>query len=71
MVEKIEKAPWPKTLPEQISSVQAALRDMGEASPDQIARRFARARAASVLPLLESLAALGQAEATQEGRYAM
>jgi hypothetical protein len=69
--EKMEKAPWPKTLPEQISAVQAALRDMGEASPDQIARRFARGRAASVLPLLESLAALGQAEATQGGRYAM
>lgn len=41
-----KKAPWPKTLPEQISSVQAALRDMGEASPDQIASRCVRARAA-------------------------
>jgi hypothetical protein len=69
--EKVEKAPWPKTLPEQISAVQAALRDMGEATPDQIARRFARARASSVQPLLESLAALGQAEATSGGRYAM
>lgn len=67
--EKAEKAPWPKTLPEQISAVQTALRDMGEATPDQIARRFARARASSVLPLLESLAALGQAEVTQAGRY--
>lgn len=67
--EQVEKAPWPKTLPEQISAVQAALRDMGEASPDQIARRFARARTSSVLPLLESLAALGQAEVTQAGRY--
>ncbi|MDN5789017.1 type IIL restriction-modification enzyme MmeI, partial [Pseudorhodobacter sp.] len=71
MVDKIEKAPWPKTLPEQISAVQSALRDMGEATPDQIARRFQRARAASVQPLLESLAALGQAEVTQGGRYAM
>lgn len=67
--EKVEKAPWPKILPEQISAVQSALRDMGEATPDQIARRFARARASSVLPLLESLAALGQAEGTQGGSY--
>jgi hypothetical protein len=67
---KIEKAPWPKTLPDQIAAVREALTEMGEATPDQIARRFLRARTTSVQPLLDSLAALGQAEKVEEGRYA-
>ena len=65
-----EKAPWPKSLPEQIAAVREVLSDMGEASPEQIARRFARARTTAVLPLLESLAALGQAERVEDGRFA-
>lgn len=69
-VAKIEKAPWPKTLPDQIAAVREALTEMGEATPDQIARRFMRARTTSVQPLLDSLAALGQAEKTEEGKYA-
>lgn len=67
---KVEKAPWPKTLPDQIAAVREALSEMGEASPDQIARRFLRARTTSVQPLLDSLAALGQAEKVDDGRYA-
>lgn len=67
---KVEKAPWPKTLPDQIAAVREALTEMGEATPDQIARRFMRARTTSVQPLLESLAALGQAELVGEDRYA-
>nr|WP_286196943.1 DNA methyltransferase [Tropicibacter sp. R15_0] len=67
---KVEKAPWPKTLPEQFAAVRETLSDMGEATPEQIARKFTRARTASVLPLLESLAALGQAEEIEEGRFA-
>lgn len=67
---KVEKAPWPKALPDQIAAVREALTDMGEASPDQIARRFMRARTTSVQPLLESLAALGQATRVEDGRYA-
>ena len=31
------KAPWPKSLPEQITAVHMALRDLGEATPTQIA----------------------------------
>ena len=65
-----EKTPWPKTLPEQITAVRAALQDMGEATPDQIARRFLRARQTSVLPLLESLTLLGQARIVENGRFA-
>ena len=65
----IEKAAWPKTMPEQIAAVREALKDLGEATPEQVARRFKRARATSVEPLLESLAALGQAEMHEDGRY--
>jgi len=53
------KTPWPQSLPEQIAAVQAALVDLGEATPEQIARQFARGRATTVQPLLESLTALG------------
>jgi hypothetical protein len=67
---KVEKAPWPKTLPDQIAAVREALTEMGEATPGQIARRFMRARTTSVQPLLESLAAWGQAELVGEDRYA-
>lgn len=66
----VEKAPWPKTLPDQIAAVREALEDAGEATPEQIARKFVRARTTSVQPLLESLAALGQATALDNGRYA-
>jgi hypothetical protein len=70
VVAKIEKAPWPKTMPEQIAAVREALYDMGEATPAEVARRFVRARAGTVEPLMESLAALGQAERGEDGRYA-
>lgn len=62
IVTKTEKAPWPNALPDQIAVVQEALVEMGQATPVQIARRFRHARTSSVQPLLDSLAALGQAE---------
>lgn len=65
-----DKALWPKALPEQIAAVRAVLSDMGEATPEQIARQFKRGRAASVKPLLESLTALGQARLIEGGRFA-
>ena len=64
------RAPWPKALPEQIAAVQAALSDLGEATPEQVARQFHRARTATIRPLLESLAALGHARETDSGRFA-
>ncbi len=67
---KIDKAPWPKTLPDQIAAVREVLGELGEASPTEVARRFARGRASTVEPLLDSLAALGQAEQISDGRYA-
>jgi hypothetical protein len=35
VVAKIEKAPWPKTMPEQIAAVREALTEMGEATPEK------------------------------------
>jgi hypothetical protein len=64
------KTPWPKTLPEQIAAVRATLSDLGTATPEQVARTFNRGRARSVQPLLESLAALGQARVIEGGRFA-
>jgi hypothetical protein len=61
---------WPKTLPEQIAAVRATLTDLGTATPEQVARHFIRARATSVQPLLQSLAALGQARIVEGGRFA-
>lgn len=68
--ETTAKTPWPKTMPDQIAAVRAALHDLGEATPDQIARRFHRVQSRSVQPLLEILTALGQARVTEAGRFA-
>ena len=64
------KPDWPRLLPEQMAAVREALADAGEAAPADIARRFRRARATTVAPLLETLAALGHARPTADGRYA-
>ena len=64
------KTPWPKTLPEKFAAVRAVLQEKGEATPEQIARHFARVRQTSVQPLLESLTLLGQARLVEGGRFA-
>lgn len=66
---KVEKAPRPKALPDQITAVREALEELGEAAPDQIARQFQRARTISVGPLLASLVALGQAHIAENGTH--
>jgi hypothetical protein len=68
--ENADKTPWPKSLPEQIAAVRRTLSDLGEATPEQVARRFVRVRTTSVRPLLESLSALGQARVIEGGRFA-
>ena len=57
-------------LPDQIAGVREALQGLGEASPEQVARHFKRGRSKTVEPLLETLAALGQARKLGDGRYA-
>ena len=56
-----KKQPWPKTIPEQVQAIRAAL----AAAPapqtgEQLARSFTRAQTKKVDELLETLAALGQ-----------
>lgn len=70
VAESTDKVLWPKALPEQIAAVRSVLTEMGEATPEQVARQFKRGRAASVQPLLESLTALGQARLIEGGRFA-
>ena len=66
---KAGKAAWPKALPAQIAAVREVLEDLGEADAEAVARTFHRGRAASVAPLLETLAGLGMARAEDGGRY--
>ena len=68
--EPAEKTPWPKSLPDQFAAIRAALQDLGEATPDQIARRFLKARQGTVLPVLEILTLLGHARIVEGGRFA-
>lgn len=63
--------PWPKVLPEQIAAVREVLNELGEASPAQVASQFKGAGEKRVLPLLESLVAIGQADVTDSGKYAL
>lgn len=56
-------------MPEQVAAVRDALADMGQGTPEQIARSFKRGRAASVQPLLDSMTALGLAACTEAGVY--
>jgi hypothetical protein len=63
--------PWPKTLAEQVSAVAAILAAAPAAQhPRDIARAFDGKRAASVTPVLDALAAIGQARKLADGRYA-
>ena len=63
--------PWPKSLPEQVSAVAGVLAGAGRPLPPQeVARAFAGKRASSVTPVLDALAAIGQARRLEDGRYA-
>jgi hypothetical protein len=63
--------PWPKSLPEQVTAVAKIL---GAAPRPLSARELARAfhgkRASSIQPVLEALAAVGQARSLADGRFA-
>jgi len=62
--------PWPKALPEQMAAVREALRFAGQADVEEIRSQFKRAQTKTVKERLDTLAALGQAEALGDGRYA-
>jgi len=67
---KSKKPAWPTALPDRVRAVRDALHDSRHpATPDAIARRFTRARSADVSAILETLAALGQAQQDTAGAY--
>ncbi len=68
---KIEKQPWPKTLPERMVAIQAALqRHDGPAEAASIATYYTRANKTEVALLLETLAAVGNVRRLDDGRFA-
>ena len=63
--------PWPKTLAEQVSAVATILAAAPVPQhPRDISRAFEGKRAASVTPVLDALAAIGQARKLADGRFA-
>ena len=61
---------WPKTLPEQVAAVRAALTSAtGPVTAEAIARNFQRARTEKVAELLITLVALGQAREPEPGLF--
>ena len=65
------KRPWPKTLPEQFQAVREVVAaEPAAATPEQVSRRFKRARTAKVAELLETLSTLGQLRQPEPGRFA-
>lgn len=63
---------WPGVLSDQVVSVAGVLAGAGRplAAAD-VARAFAGKRAATVIPVLDALAAIGQARRLGDGRYAI
>jgi hypothetical protein len=67
---RTDKVAWPKTLPEQVQAVRAALAGRSAAvTADELAATFSRAKTDRVEELLETLASLGQARAVGDGRF--
>ena len=69
--EPIHLLPWPTTLPDQVTAVAGVLSSStGAVRPGDIARAFKGKRASTIEPILEALAAMGQARKLRDGRYA-
>ncbi len=65
------KPKWPKTLPDQVQALRAALgQQQDSATPQQIARTFKRAQTKRVSEILETLVAIGHARKDEKERYA-
>lgn len=66
----LSKQPWPKSLLDQVQALRAALAAApSPVTAEELARTFSRARTDRVADLLETLAALGQAQHMEGGRY--
>jgi hypothetical protein len=62
-------AAWPKAVGAQYVALRAALARTGRAGPADLARQFRGVRPARLAPMLEALAAMGQARDAGGGRY--
>lgn len=63
--------PWPKSLPEQITAIASILAATSRPlSSREVAQAFQGKRASTVEPVLNALAAIGQARRLGDGRYA-
>ena len=63
---------WPKALPDQVTAVARVLAAAGKPlSSRDVARAFSAKRASTVSPVLDALAAIGQARRLEDGRYAL
>lgn len=60
---------WPKAVGAQYVALRAALARTGRAGPSDLARQFRSVRPAKLAPMLEALAAMGQAREAGGGRY--
>jgi len=60
---------WPKAVGAQYVALRAALARTGRAGPTDLARQFRGVRPAKLAPMLEALAAMGQAREAGGGRY--
>ncbi len=60
---------WPKAVGAQYVALRATLARIGRAGPADLARQFRGVRAAKLAPMLEALAAMGQAREAGGGRY--
>nr|VFK59180.1 MAG: Type II restriction/modification system, DNA methylase subunit YeeA [Candidatus Kentron sp. TC] len=64
------KTPWPKTIPQQVETLRAALRRQPQpVTPGQLAKTFKGARTKRVWEILDTLVAMGQGR-EEGGRYA-
>jgi len=67
---KSARAPWPKTLPEQVKVLRELLAAQSSPATAQIlAKSFSRARVDKIEELLQTLVTLGQARVVGEGLY--
>jgi hypothetical protein len=67
-----KKQPWPKSLPERFQAVKTLLEQSAiPLSPADCSKNFTRAKAATRSELLETLADLGQARQTEDGRFVL
>jgi hypothetical protein len=67
---KEKKQEWPKTLPEQARALRHMLAaQAGVVTPEQLAKKFMRARVERVEELLQTLVSLGQAREVETGRF--